>query len=198
MRKILEAVLVGALFGFLTHIAINYLPNNLQFLVETKIIWLLPAFLLAFNMPLRRHESDSIIVSIVTIISTGIAFYLIEPFFKTGNFSISEDFLKFIPLGLTAGAATGIFAYLGHSATNQIVRYGSVSLLPAIYTGDGINDIAKTFDNFEFTPEIGIKVIGGILFYLLISGKHRFKTKSIFTFIVLAAITAGIYFVWYN
>lgn len=183
MRKILEAIIVGALFGLLTHIAAKYLPDSLQFLIETKVIWLLPAFLLAFNMPLRRRETDSIIVAIIELLATGIAYYLY----------LSEDFLKFIPLAIAVGAVIGIVAYLGHSATNQFVRYGSVSLLPAIYTGDGINNIIKTFEHFEFTPEIGIKVIGGLLFYLLISGNNRFKFKSLSSFAVLATVVALIY-----
>ncbi len=193
MRKILEAIVVGILFGLLTHIAAKYLPDNLQFLVETKVIWLIPAFLIAFNMPLRRRESDSIIVAIITLFVTGTTYYLSEVVKNHGTFYFTEEYAKFIPLAVVIGAATGIAAYLGHSATNQFIRYGSVSLLPAIYTGDGINEIIKTFEHFEFTPEIGVKVIGGLLFYFLISGHNRFKAKSLLSFFILIVIAALIY-----
>lgn len=193
MRKILEAIVVGILFGLLTHIAAKHLPDNLKFLVETKIIWLLPAFLVSFNMPLRRRQSDSIIIAIVTLLATGATYYLSAMVKNQEAFVFTDEMAKMSALGVVLGAATGIAAYLGHSATNQFIRYGSISVLPAIYTGDGINQILQTIEHFEFTPEIGTKIIGGLLFYLLISGPNRFKAKSLISFATLIAIAALIY-----
>ncbi len=184
---------MGILFGLLTHIAAKYLPDNLKFLVETKIIWLLPAFLIAFNMPLRRRQSDSIIIAIVTLLATGATYYLSAMVKNQEAFVFTDEMAKMSALGVVLGAATGIAAYLGHSATNQFIRYGSISVLPAIYTGDGINQILQTIEHFEFTPEIGTKIIGGLLFYLLISGPNRFKAKSLISFATLIAIAALIY-----
>ena len=193
MRKILEAIVVGILFGLMTHIAEKYLPENLAFLTETKIIWLLPAFLISFNMPLRRQNSDSITVAIITLLVTGYTYYLSEVI-KNGNaFYFPEELGTFTVIGFFAGTATGFVAYLGHSATNQLIRYGSASLLPAIFTGDGIENIINTFNNFEFTPEIGVKVLGGIVFYMLIAGKNKFKRDSLIAFTALAAISALVY-----
>lgn len=193
MRKILEAIVVGILFGLMTHIAEKYLPENLAFLTETKIIWLLPTFLISFNMPLRRQNSDSITVAIITLLVTGYTYYLSEVI-KNGNaFYFPEELGTFTVIGFFAGAATGFVAYLGHSATNQFIRYGSASLLPAIFTGDGIENIINTFNNFEFTPEIGVKVLGGIVFYMLIAGKNKFKRDSLIAFTALAAISALVY-----
>ena len=78
MRKILESIVVGILFGLLTHIAGKYLPEDWQFLVETKIIWLLPAFLMAFNLPIRRWAKDSVIVATITLLVTGATYYTSE------------------------------------------------------------------------------------------------------------------------
>jgi hypothetical protein len=193
MRKILEAIIVGILFGLLTRIAEQYLPSKLSFLTETKIIWLLPAFLLAFNMPLRRRQTDSIIVATITLLVTGYTYYFAETIKNGNSITISEEIIQFSIIGFFAGIATGFFAFLGHSATNQFIRYGSMSLLPAIFTGDGIENIINTFNNFEFTPEIGTKVIGGILFYMLIAGKNKFKRQSLIAFLTLAIISALIY-----
>lgn len=193
MRKILEAIIVGILFGLLTHIAAKYLPDNLQFLVETKIIWLVPAFLISFNMPLRRRQSDCIAVAIITLLSTGLTYHLSEVIKNHGTFYFTDEIAKLVVLSVVVGAAIGIAAYLGRSATNQFIRYGSFSLLPAIYTGDGINQIIQTINNFNFTPEIATKVIGGLLFYFLIAGKSRFKAKSLLSFIVLIIIAALVY-----
>ncbi len=193
MRKILEAIIVGILFGLLTRIAEQYLPSELSFLTETKIIWLLPAFLLAFNMPLRRRQTDSIIVATITLLVTGYTYYFAETIKNGNSITISEEIIQFSIIGFFAGIATGFFAFLGHSATNQFIRYGSMSLLPAIFTGDGIENIINTFNNFEFTPEIGTKVIGGILFYMLIAGKNKFKRQSLIAFLTLAIISALIY-----
>ena len=193
MRKILEAIIVGVLFGLLTRIAEQYLPTELRFLTETKIIWLLPAFLLAFNMPLRRRQTDSIIIAVITLLVTGYTYYFAEIIKNNGTPYISEEIIHFSVIGFFAGIATGFFAFLGHSATNQFVRYGSMSLLPAIFTGDGIENIINTFSNFEFTPEIGIKILGGIIFYMLITGKNKFKRQALTAFTALAAISALVY-----
>ncbi len=193
MKKILEAIVVGILFGLLTHIANKYLPDDLKFIFDTKLIWLVPAFLLAFNMPLRRKQSDSIIVSVVTLLVTGLTYYTTDVIKNSGTWYFTDNLAKFIPFAIIAGAAIGILAYLGHSATNQFIRYGSVSFLPALYTGDGINEVIKNLNNFQFTPEIGIKLIGGILFYIVITGRNKFKAKSITSFLVLAAIATLLY-----
>ena len=193
MRKILEAIIVGVLFGLLAHVADNFLPENFHFLFETGLIFILPAFLLAFNMPLRRRETDCIIIAVVELLATGLSYYLSKPFLTNQDIYITEELIHYIPISIAIGIITGIVAYLGHSATNQIVRYGSVSLLPAIYTGNGVNDIINTMENFQFTPEIGVKVIGGLLFYFLISGSNRFKLKSLGSFAALIAITALFY-----
>ena len=193
MRKILEAIVVGMLFGLLTHIAEKYLPDNLQFIVETKIIWLVPAFIVSYNLPLRRKQTDSIIISVLTLFATGTTYYLSEAIKNGQTFNFTDRYIMFIPLAIIVGAVVGIVAYLGHSATNQLVRYGSVSILPAIFTGDGINTIIQSLNNFEFTPEIGVKVIGGIVFYILLAGHNKFKAKSLSVFFVLAAIAALVY-----
>lgn len=193
MRKILEAIIVGILFGLLTHIAEKYLPDNLQFLVETKIIWLVPAFIVSYNLPLRRKQTDSIIIAILTLFATGTTYYLSEVIKNNQAFTFTNQYITFIPLAIIVGAVVGIVAYLGHSATNQLVRYGSVSILPAIFTGDGINTIIQSLNNFQFTPEIGVKVIGGIIFYILLAGHNKFKAKSLSVFFVLAAIAALVY-----
>lgn len=193
MRKIIEAIIVGVLFGLLTHIAEKYLPDNLQFLVETKVIWLVPAFIVSYNLPLRRKQTDSIIISVLTLFATGTTYYLSETIKNGQAFNFTDRYVMFIPLAIIVGAVVGIVAYLGHSATNQLVRYGSVSILPAIFTGDGINTIIQSLNNFEFTPEIGVKVIGGIVFYILLAGHNKFKAKSLSVFFVLAAIAALVY-----
>lgn len=193
MRKILEAIIVGICFGLLTHIAEKYLPENLAFLTETKIIWLLPAFLISFNMPLRRQNSDSITIAIITLLVTGYTYYLSGVIKSGKTFYFPEELGTFTVIGLFAGAATGFVAYLGHSATNQFIRYGSASLLPAIFTGDGIENIINTFNNFELTPEIATKVLGGIIFYMLIAGKNKFKRDSLLAFTILAGISALVY-----
>ncbi len=193
MRKIIEAVAVGVLIGLLTFIASDYLPDNLKFLVETKLIWALPPFIMAFNLPLRRRQTDAITVSIITLLATGLTYYLTEVIKLHNAFYFPENAAKFIFTAIVGGAAIGTLAYLGRSATNQFIRYGSMSLLPAVYTGDGINEIIKNFNNFEFTPEIGVKVIGGILFYIVIAGHNKFKTKALTSFLVLAAIATLAY-----
>lgn len=193
MRKIIEAVAVGILFGLLTFIASDYLPDNLKFLVETKLIWALPPFIMAFNLPLRRRQTDAISVAIITLLTTGMTYYLTEVIKINNAFYFPEHAAKFIFTAIVGGAAIGTLAYLGRSATNQFIRYGSMSLLPAVYTGDGINEIIKNINNFEFTPEIGVKVIGGILFYVIIAGHNKFKTKALTSFFVLAAIATLAY-----
>ena len=193
MRKILEAIVVGLLFVLGTHIAEKYLPDNLQFIVESKLIWLIPAFLVAYNMPLRRKQSDSIAISIVTLLSTGLTYYLSEVIKNGRAFQFPSNTIIVIVISVVVGAAIGLIAYYAHSATNQIIRYGSVSILPAIYTGDGINEIIQTINNFQFTPEIGVKVLGGIAFYILIAGHNKFKKKSLLVFFVLATITTLVY-----
>lgn len=193
MRKIIEAVAVGILIGLLTFIASDYLPDNLKFLVETKLIWALPPFIMAFNLPIRRRQTDAITVSIITLLTTGLTYYLTEVIKLHNAFYFPESAAKFIFTAIVGGAAIGTLAYLGRSATNQFIRYGSMSLLPAVYTGDGINEIIKSFNNFEFTPEIGVKVIGGILFYIAIAGHNKFKTKALTSFLVLAAIATLAY-----
>ena len=173
MSKILEAITIGILLGLLTHVANKYLPSDLHFLVDTKIIWLLPAFLIAFI--------------------TGFTYYSSELVKHYEAWYLSTDLAEFLCLGLLAGITTGIVAHLGRTATNQLIRYGSASLLPAIYTGDGLNEIIKTLKHFEFTPEIGFKVLGGMLFYFLIAGRHRFKAKSLLAYLALAAVAALAY-----
>ena len=193
MSKILEAITIGILFGLLTHVANKYLPSDLHFLVDTKIIWLLPAFLIAFNLPSRYKQHNTIFIATLTLFITGFTYYSSELVKHYEAWYLSTDLAEFLCLGLFAGIITGIVAYLGRTATNQLIRYGSASLLPAIYTGDGLNEIIKTLKHFEFTPEIGFKVLGGMLFYFLIAGRHRFKVKSLLAYLALTAVAALVY-----
>ena len=56
-----------------------------------------------------------------------------------------------------------------------------------------IPNTIQTINNFQFTPEIGVKVLGGIAFYILIAGHNKFKKKSLLVFFVLATITTLVY-----
>ena len=190
MRKILEAVVVGILFGLFTHILGNYLPEDWQFLIDTKAIWLIPAFLMAFNLPLRRKCTDAIIVATITLIVTGATYYSSEVVKGSGAWYFYGDFGIYIIPAIVAGIITGYIAYLGRSATHDIIRYASVAILPAFYTGDGVEGIISTINNFEWTPEIIAKLIGGFLFYLIISGKNKFKPKSATSYLILTILAA--------
>ena len=193
MRKILEAMIVGILFGFLTHVIEEKLPSDWQFLVDTKAIWLIPAFLIAFNLPLRRRYSDAIIVSIITLLATGITYYTNDFAIMEGRWRFASEFENFIIPAIIAGAITGYIAYLGHSATHDIIRYASVAVLPAIYTGGGVEGIISSINNFSLTPEIATELIGGLIFYILLAGKNKLKLKSTVSYIVLTIIaTLGI------
>ena len=195
MRKILESIVVGILFGLLTHIAGKYLPEDWQFLVETKIIWLLPAFLMAFNLPIRRWAKDSVIVATITLLVTGATYYTSEVVKGNGDWYFIDNFGYFIIPAIIAGIITGYIAYLGRSATRDFIRYASVSLLPALYTGQGIEGAIETINNFSFTTEIITKILGGFIFYLVISGNNKFKPKSAVSYLVLTAlITLGVKF----
>ena len=196
MRKILESFVVGILFGLLTHIAAKYLPSDWQFLIETKLIWLIPAFLMAFNLPIRRWAKDSVVVATVTLAVTGLTFYLSEVIKNHETFYFTDDITKFLIAAAIVGPITGYVAYLAHSATRDFIRYASVSILPALYTGEGIDGIINTINNFEWTPEIATKLFGGFLFYLILSGNNKFKPKSAASYLVLtAAATLCIYFI---
>jgi hypothetical protein len=193
MRKILEAIVLGIFCGLLTRIAEQYLPENLKFLTETKIIWLLPAFLIALSAPYRHKKFYSIITAVAAILATGYTYYFSESI-KAGNFpTLTSDVINFTALGLFAGAATGFLAFLSRSATNQFIRYGSMSLLPAIFTGDGLESIISTLNNFEFTPEIATKIFGGFISYALVAGKNKFKRKSLAIFTTIAAFSTLAY-----
>jgi hypothetical protein len=188
MRKMLESIVVGIIFGLATHLVGKYLPDEWQFLIETKVIWLLPAFLMAFNLPSRRKATDSVIVATITLVTTGVVYYTTEVIKNNGGWYFTEDLGMFIIPAIIAGVITGYIAFLGRSATQDFIRYASVSLLPAIYTGQGIDDIINTINNFEITPEIVTKVIGGFVFYLLISGRNKFKPKSAASYLALTIL----------
>lgn len=192
MKKIIEAIIVGIFVGLITRVAEQYFPANLKFLTETKIIWLLPAFLLAFSISSRR-QTDAIIIAVITLIAINYTYYFAATI-KSGNIpQISAEFLQITATSFLAGVATGLTAILGRNATNQFIRYGSASILPATFTGNGIKNILDNLNNFELTPEIGTKILGGFLLYSLIAGKNKFKRKSLLTFIALASISALIY-----
>ncbi len=190
MRKILEAILVGILCGLLTHIVGRFLPQDWQFLIETKAIWLIPAFLISFNLPLRRKCTDAVIISTITLVTTGVVYYTSEVVMNHGAWYFYGDFGYFIIPAIIAGVITGYVAYLGRSATNKFIRYASVAILPAIYTGGGIDGILDTINNFQWTPEIATKLFGGFIFYVLLTGKNRFKPTSIMIYIILAFVAA--------
>jgi len=190
MRKILEAIFVGIVFGLLTHIVGKVLPTEWRFLIETKAIWLIPAFLIAFNLPLRRKCTDAVIVSTVTLLTTGAVYYTSEAIKNTGGWYFYGDYGYFIIPAIIAGVITGYVAYLGRSATNDLIRYASVAILPAIYTGGGIEGVINTINNFEWTPEIATKLFGGFIFYILLTGKNKFKPLSVLAYVALALVAA--------
>jgi hypothetical protein len=68
-----------------------------------------------------------------------------------------------------------------------------MSLLPAIFTGDGLESIISTLNNFEFTPEIATKIFGGFISYALVAGKNKFKRKSLAIFTTIAAFSTLAY-----
>ena len=181
---------MGIIFGLATHLVGKVLPSEWYFLIETKAIWLIPAFLIAFNLPLRRKSTDAIAVSTITLVATGATYYTSEVVKNTGGWYFYGDFGYFIIPAIVAGIITGYVAYLGRSATNKFIRYASVAILPAIYTGGGIEDIVNTINHFEWTPEITTKLIGGFIFYTLLTGKNKFKPISILIYVALALIAA--------
>ena len=196
MRKILESVVVGIIFGLLTHLAGKYLPADWQFFVETKLIWLIPAFLIALNLPIRRWAKDSVIVATITLAVTGLTFYTSELIKNNQSFYFTDDIVKFLAATAIVGPITGYVAYLARSATKDFIRYASISILPALYTGEGIDGIISNINNFTWTPEIATKLFGGFLFYIVLSGNNKFKPKSALSYLVLTGIaTLCIYFI---
>ena len=193
MRKILEAVVVGILTGTITHVGEQYLPESLQFLVATKIIWILPAFLLSFGLPERYKRKDCITIAIINLLTTGSVYYLSEVRFQNNFFYFPEQYSQFICIAIVAGIIIGFVAHLARTATNEFIKYTSMSLTPAIFTGGGIENIINTVNNFEFTPEILTEIIGGFILYILLAGHNKFKIKSLVSYIVLAGACTLIY-----
>ena len=93
---------------------------------------------------------------------------------------------------IIAGAVIGYVAYLARSATRDFIRYASISLLPALYTGQGIDEILDSIHNFEFTPEIITQVLGGFIFYLILSGNNKFRPKSALSYLILTVIATTV------
>lgn len=188
MRKILESIIVGVIFGLFTQVLEKFVTSTEWFfLVETKVIWLIPAFLIAFNLPIRRWKKDAIIVSTITLLVTAFTYYSGIAIVGSQVYTVDE-FLTALPALFVAGIVVGYVAYLARSATKDIIRYASVSLLPAYYTSGGIEGIINTINNFTWTPEIITELVGGLIFYLLISGNSRFKPKSGLSYLTLTTV----------
>lgn len=192
MRKFFMAIAIGILVGVATHIAERFLPSNYQFIVATKIVWLLPAFLISFRLPYRYKLKESIIISIFFLLVCCFTYLLSEVVKNNGAFTFPEKFAHFLIIGLIAGAVTGAAAYYAKAGTKWI-KYTGSSLVPAIFTGDGLDKVITSLNHFQLTPEILVKIAGGVILYIAVSKHNKFKIRSILTFTILAVIATLVY-----
>lgn len=185
IKKYILAIMLGLAVGVLTLVGQKYLPMNLNFLANSGAVWLIPAFLLGYFE--KENRLQSIATSIVCLLGCVYGYYIFEAVLNHHAFTFAGGALLWSGVALIAGAVFGIGAFFANQENSKL-KYFGMNLLPAVFTAEGLDNVIHIKDYSHMVPAVIMKIIIGVILYLVINKKDMLRLKNIISYIVITAL----------
>lgn len=185
VKKYVSALMIGLIVGVLTLIGQSFLPINLNFLANSGSMWLIPAFL--FSYYLRDNKLNSVLITIICLIGCVYGYYIFEAIINHHSFNITEGAMIWSVVALLAGGIFGIGAYFANKENSKL-KYCAMNLLPAVFTAEGIDNILHISDYSHMIPAVIMKIIIGVILYLIINRKNVFHVRNLLSFGIITTL----------
>lgn len=193
--KFIVSISIGLIVGIITVIGQKYLPINLNFLANSGAIWLIPAYLLSYYF--KSNKLNSILVSILCLISCVFCYYLFESILNNHAFFIGKYMAIWLICAIISGVILGLVIYYSNNK-KIILKQFSQNLLPAVFFSEGTNKLIHLNDYNHMIPAIIIVILIGLILYLIINRKSILKINSIITFLILSCLGIIFYEIIYR
>ena len=179
------AIIPGVAVGVLTVVGQKYLPMNLNFLANSGAVWLIPAFLLSYFG--RGNRVQTIAGTIVCLLGCVYGYYIFEAALNQHAFVFAGGPLMWSVMALLAGAVFGLGAFYAQQAGSKLQYFGR-NLLPAVFTAEGLDHVIHLADYTHMVPAVILKIVIGVVLYLVINRKNAIKGKEILAYVVLTSL----------
>lgn len=185
VKKYILAIIIGTVVGMLTLVGQKYLPINLNFLANSGAVWLIPAFLLSyFEKENRLHSAAGAIVCLLCCVY---GYYIFEAVLNHHAFMLDRWTLLWSGIALIAGAVFGLGAFFANQENSRL-KYLGMNLLPAVFTAEGLDNVIHIKDYYHMVPAVIMKIIIGVILYLVINGKDMIRLKNMISYVVITAL----------
>ena len=81
----------------------------------------------------------------------------------------------------------GLGAFFANQKKSNL-RYFGLNLLPAVFTAEGLDNVIHIEDYSHMVPAVIMKIIIGVILYLVINNKDAIKLKNMISYIVITAL----------
>lgn len=70
---------------------------------------------------------------------------------------------------------------------NSKIKYFGMNLLPAVFTAEGLDNVIHIKDYSHMIPAVIMKIIIGVILYLVVNRKDVVKLKNMISYVVITA-----------
>ena len=184
-KKYILALMLGLGVGVLTLTGQKYLPMNLNFLANSGAVWLIPAFLLSYFG--KGNRLQAVVTTIVCLLGCVYGYYIFEAVLNHHTFTFAGGALLWSVIAFIAGAVFGLGAYLANQESSKL-RYFGMNLLPAVFTAEGLDNVIHIEDYSHMVPAVIMKIIIGVILYLVANRKDAIRIKNLISYVVITAL----------
>ena len=184
-KKYILAIMLGLAVGVLTLTGQKYLPMNLNFLANSGAVWLIPAFLLSYFG--KGNRLQAVVNTIVCLLGCVYGYYIFEAVLNHHAFTFAGGVLLWSVVAFIAGAVFGLGAYLANQESSKLIYFG-MNLLPAVFTAEGLDNVIHIEDYSHMVPAVIMKIIIGVILYLVVNRKDAIRIKNLVSYVVITAL----------
>jgi len=184
-RNYLIAIITGIIVGILTVIGQKYLSGNLNFLVNSASMWLIPAFFIPYF--LKTDSKDSIIISMSTLIFCVLGYYIFEAIIHNHTFEFSRIVIFWLMCAIAGGIVFGLGANYSRTQNGKL-KLLSMNLLPAVFLSEPLYKLINISAYSNVILDIIVQIIMGLILYGIINFKESHKFKNILSCIFLTIL----------
>ncbi|MDO4943546.1 MAG: DUF6518 family protein [Lachnospiraceae bacterium] len=185
IKKYILAIILGLVVGILTLVGQKYLPMNLNFLANSGAVWLIPAFLLSYFE--KGNRIQAMVTTIVCLLGCVYGYYIFEAVLNHHAFTLAGGTLLWSGVALIAGAVFGLGAFFANQENSKL-KYFGMNLLPAVFTAEGLDNVIHINDYSHMIPAVIMKIIIGVILYLVINRKDVIRLKNMISYVVITAL----------
>lgn len=185
MKKYVFAIILGLVVGVLTLVGQKYLPINLNFLANSGAVWLIPAFLLSYFE--KGNRLQAVAATIVCLLGCVYGYYIFEAVLNHHAFTLTRGTLLWSGVAFIAGAVFGLGAFFANQENSRL-KYVGMNLLPAVFTAEGLENVIHIKDYSHMVPAVIMKIIIGVILYLVINRKDVIRFKNMMSYAVITAL----------